>query len=192
MTEELMGSVLSTVEMNLSPREKEDLVLFPDTHSRKMKLLDVEFEVRPLSISASKKLSKRIAPVTAQFEQAMKEGKDGGGSDVGNPELDIDTMDALLDCVVIMAQFYKLPSSINRERIEDEAAPEEILDLLKLQLMVNRDNNFLLQNLRSVVRVIDLAALLPSISPNLPSMPPTASDSASDSESLSTTTPAGS
>ena len=184
MVEEVMGSVLSTVDARLTPQEKEDLVLFPETHIRKVKLLDVEFDLRPLSISACKKLSKRIAPITAEFERIIKEG-----GDAGNPELDIDTIDALLDCVVILSQFYKLPSSISRERVEDEASPEDILDVIKWQLMINRDNNFLLQNLRGVVRMIDLAALLPTISPNPPSTLPTVSNLESGSESLLTPTP---
>lgn len=170
----------------LSKDEKEDLVLFPETHTKKAKLLDVEIELRPLPISVSKKLSAKITPLGARFDSVGKTG------DAGNADLDLTTIDTLLDCVMILHTFYKLPSTLTKEKLEEEALPEEILGFLNAQMELNRDNNFLLQSLRNILRIVDLSSELNNLPPKLPSMLPTVSSGESASDSSPTSIPADS
>lgn len=171
-------NILTTIEPGLSREEKEDLVLFPETHSKRTNLIDVNFDLHPLPIGVCKKIARKMAPIGAGFERAAK-----GGGDAGDPELDINTIDALVDCLVIMAGHYKLPSSITKERIEEEVAPEDVIGILKLQLVINKENNFLLQNLRSILQMIDLVAMIGPLAKQ-PSTLPGVSDGESASISL--------
>lgn len=166
----------------LSRDEKETLVLFPETHTREAKLLGAQVTLRPLSISASKKISMKVAPLSAAFEKLKAE------PDAGSPDLDLNAIDTLLDCVMIIAQFYRL-DTITRERLEEEVSPEELLAFLNAQLSVNRENNFLLQNLRAILRIVDLSSLVYLSSLRQLSTLPGAEPGESPSGSSQTTTP---
>lgn len=184
-SEEEMLSNLTTISPDASKEDKEDAVLFPENHLITARLLDHTVDLRPLPISVCKKLSRKIAPVATTFEKVQREG-----GDAGDPELDITTIDTLLECVGILAAFYKFPSSLSKERLEDELSPEELIDFLQKQLILNRENNFLLFNLRGIIRAVDLVGqTTDSNSDKPPSTPPTVINGESDSESSLTPTP---
>jgi hypothetical protein len=179
--------MMETVPKSLTPEQSEELVLFPETHNTKVKLLDVDVELRPLPIGISKKISKQMEPISNQFAKM-------GANQEENPDLDMNTIESLMDCIMLLAGFYKLPSSISKERLEEEALTEDLIDLLKAQLVLNKENNFLLQNLRGVLRIVELAAEMQNrpTSVNPSSTPPIATDGESASRTSSETTPTGS
>lgn len=157
----------------LSEEEKETKVLFPETHNRDAELLGQKIELRPLPISPSKKIAAKMVPLSIDMDKMRTD------PDAGSADLDIKTVDTLLDCAMILVNYYKL--SFSRERLEEETTTEEILSFLAAQVALNKENNFLLQSLRVVLRMVEWSSVLYLKSPNPPAMPPTASDGESTS-----------
>lgn len=165
----------------LTKEEKETKVLFPETHNEDVQLLGQKIELRPLPISPAKKIAVKMVPLSIDMDK-MRTDPDSGSSD-----LDIKTIDTLLDCVMILVNYYKLPFS--RERLEEDATTEEILTLLAAQVALNKENNFLLQSLRVVLRMVEWSSVLYLKSPNQRSMPPIVNAGESTSLDLSIPTP---
>lgn len=129
----------------------EERILFPEGKVLKASLCGETVELRPLPIKWAKQLSARLSDVIKQFgEEDKKKLK------AFQEKADIEIVDALLDCMVIMAQFYEL-EDVERESIEKVMSVTEVKALVLAQAQINEDDDFLLMPLQAIIGVLSQA-----------------------------------
>lgn len=183
--------------------EREDAereVLFPETADRTHTLvlenpdggtpLKYTIKLRALPILFARRVNKALGP----FRNTMKKLVQDGAVPKSEDDLDLDdlTIDSLLKATDTLREYYKLPYEM--ATIEERITLGDLVRFIKAQLEVSDKNDFLLNALRAIIGVSDLAEKateeLQNASAQIsPSAPPSASPGESPSTSSSGPTP---
>jgi hypothetical protein len=135
--------------------EAESGVLHPETMTRTFKFMSKEVKLRALPIFYARKVNKCLEPFKSQFAESV--GKQPDELAAANFNLDESATNALIECCLILADFYKLDLGDNpKETLEREATLNDISKLCEAQLEVQGKADFLLTPLRVITRLTTL------------------------------------
>ena len=161
MSEEHPAPVKSANEAlfgSLSPEEQDSLskVLFPDTHTMTVRLLNKDRDLRPLPVKPAQRLKALIAPVTKEIEKAMNATEKDASIDY---DADKPVLEVLERTAGFLADYYNW-EDVRAVLKEDGLTMTEYQALAVGQTHVNGANDFSLAPLRTVVRLCQITEMM--------------------------------
>lgn len=146
-------SLASDAFTPLTPEQKEQLnkVLFPDTHTDKVKVLGEVRTLTPLPVKITRKLNTVAKPLAKKIEDSSKVRE--------NVDIDEDLLEVLSESVLLLADYYKW-DDVKKEVKEEGLRITELEEVLFTQLHLNENNDFLLSPLRSILSVLRITEIV--------------------------------
>lgn len=150
--EDALNQVL-TLEGSLTEEQRASLskVLFPDTHTTKIKLGEKDRELRPLTIKYARQLHAAALPFVRAATAAAE-------SDVAF-SLDDDIVNTLKNATQILASYYGW-DDVQKMLEEEDFTTSELQNLVVRQQLLQGDNDFLLGPLRILIKVMQVREIL--------------------------------
>lgn len=148
--------------MTLTPEERDSLslVLFPDTHTDKVTLLEKERKLKPVPIKYAKQIHILMQPITREINIKSK------SEDKTLHDIDSILLDSLKSICLILAEFYKWPDV--QVAVEDGMIQTSELQILAMtQAKLNGESDFLLGGLRAVILMMQHHEIITRKSMNL-------------------------
>ena len=142
----------------LSPDEQANLskVLFPDTHTKSVRLLDKDRELRPLPVKPAQRLKALIAPVTKEIEKAMSATEKDSNVDY---DADKPVLEVLERTANFLADYYNW-DDVRAALKAYGLTVSEYQALAVGQVHINGANDFSLAPLRTVVRLCQITEMM--------------------------------
>ena len=153
------------------------LVLFPETHTDKVKVFGKKRSISPLPIKPCKKLHSALKPVMEKIQKTVSEADD--------QDFDDEFLEAILDAGKILAEHYGW-EDVKEAIEEDEIVLGEVQALLVAQTNLQGANDFLLRALQVVCSVMQMTEIQAI---NLKALQTTATPQTSTSIGQSSVTP---
>jgi hypothetical protein len=145
-------------------KEKEEKVLFPETHVSKIKFLGKDIDLTPLPFAITKKLrsvfkeiQKKLSVISIDAEHYKKDPEGlykrirefvNSGEDI-----DFEVAIAILDSMWILASYYKLGIE-SKEKLNDVCSLTEAQNFVDTQFKLQEENDFLLRPLVLIMKAI--------------------------------------
>jgi len=134
-------------------KDKLSRVLFPETHTTKVKFCGAERELHPVPLKTAKKIFAIMQP----FAEAATKASDGQTSAInGDPIL----ADALLSVGTCLAEFYGWGDDVLKKLADEDVELSELQSLATVQNEVQGANDFMLASLRLAVQIMRVRALM--------------------------------
>jgi hypothetical protein len=150
--EDALDQVLS-LESHLTSEQRSQLskVLFPDTHTDKVKLLGKERTLRPLTIKFSRRIHEALLPFNDKARKASE--------DETVFRLDGDIVEALYSAARILSEYYGW-EDVPKAVAEEDVMIDELQLLVNVQQRLQGDNDFLLAPLRVLIKLMQTREIL--------------------------------
>lgn len=147
-----LSKMVEVTFASLPQDEKEQLskVLFPETHTNVVTVLGKDREMFPTPIRVSRKLRAVLDPLQEKIQNA--------DTSPGSVDLDEEVLKVLFDVAKVLAAHYGW-ADVTEAADKEDLTQQDLEALAYTQQALNEANDFLLQPLRVVVRMLQAREL---------------------------------